>query len=164
MTTDSTIGKLPAEPWSTEYEAALLQTPDARREQYRLISRLLGNGRGMTDDELRDGLAAATGKTPSKSGPATRRGELVEQGLVRPQRARLADGTLLEIVKRPSNLGVPMIVWELVPEGEPIVPQPRTRTLNAAGRAAAQKYAEDNLALFPAEVDEILQRYLGRGE
>lgn len=154
-------GKLHADHWSTEMQAALLQTSERKRATYGVILQALRRhaDKGLTDDELRDELTAETGRAQSKSGPATRRGELVEMGLVRLRRVRELPGA--PTTKRPSNLGVPMMVWEVVPADEYVKPEPRSteREPDARGLAAAQRYAEWELG--DAEViGAILRAYL----
>lgn len=139
-------GKVHADAWSTEQAAADLQTSERKRETWARVVECLRVGRqhpfhrpegevppGLTDDELRRDLRWVTGHDQSKSGPATRRGELVDLGYVRPQRDEHG-----EIVKRPSDLGGPMIVWELVPADEYVRPEPRSseRQPTTAGLAA----------------------------
>lgn len=145
---DADGGKVHADAWSTERSAADLQTSERKRETWAQIAAVLRLGLaglgiahmgapGLTDDELRRALHLASGKPQSKSGPATRRGELVDLGYVRPQRDEHG-----EIVKRPSDLGGPMIVWELVPADEYVRPEPKPteRQPTAAGLAAVQRY------------------------
>ena len=159
-------GKLHADHWSTEQQAALLQTSERKRATYEQILRLLGQSDpvapGMTDDELRRALHNETGAQQSKSGPATRRGELVDMGLVRPQRRRvLGTEFTAEVAKRPSDLGVPMIVWELVPADEYVKPEPKPteRQADARGLAVAERYAEWELG-DAGVVGAIIRAYL----
>lgn len=161
-------GKVHTDAWSTERAAAEQQTSARKREAYDQITDYLRRGRepevamgdepaGLTDDELRFRLQSRNGRA-SKSGPATRRGELVDLGYVRPQRN--AQG---EVVKRPSDLGGPMIVWELVPGDEYVAPSaPSERQPNASGLAVARRYAgwetgDDALAA------SIIRAYLNPG-
>jgi hypothetical protein len=149
-------GKVHADAWSTEHAAAEAQTTERKRATYDRIVNLMRHyayrddllvhyegagypGAGWTDDELRAGLAIVTGTSQSKSGPATRRGELVDLGYVRPQRDEQG-----AIVKRPSDGGRPMIVWELVPAAEYVKPAPRSaeREPNARGLVVARRFAD----------------------
>lgn len=138
-------GKVHADAWSTEQDAALLQTSERKRRTYARILNALDLHEGLNDDELRRLLAQHYGPQ-SKSGPATRRGELVEMGLVRPQRVQHPTDAdpRGEVVKRPSDLGGAMIVWELVPGDDYTPPAPRSaeRQPNPKGLAAAQAWAE----------------------
>lgn len=138
-TTDG--GKVHADAWSTERAAADEQTTERKRATYeQIVESYRGAGSaGLTDDELRAALHARTGHPQSKSGPATRRGELVELGYVRPRRNAAG-----EIVKAPSDGGRPMIVWELVPADEYVRPAPTSseRQPNARGLEVARRYAE----------------------
>jgi len=154
-------GKLHADHWSTEQQAALLQTSERKRATYDRIVRLLHGLGGCTDDELRRHLANLTDAPQSKSGPATRRGELVDMGLVRPQRAGTEVDGYGEIVKRPSDLGGPMIVWELVPADEYVRPEPKPteRQADARGLAVAERYAEWELG-DAGVVGAIIRAYL----
>lgn len=94
---------------------------------------------GMTDDELRHALHTLTGHRQSKSGPATRRGELVELGLVRIQR-----DDDRQPVRRTSDSGGPMTVWEVVPSHEYIEPEPTSpwKSPTAKGLQAARARSE----------------------
>lgn len=166
-------GKLHADSWSTEQEAALLQTSERKRQTYGRIIHGLRIGAlgvfgevpsdqtdGLTDDQIRIYLGRF-GKV-SKSGPATRRGELVEMGLVRPQRLdpdAHTDTSVGPIVKRPSDLGNSMIVWELVPGDEYVAPvsterQPKAKAANVARIVADWESGDSSLA------DKILRAYL----
>jgi hypothetical protein len=133
-------GKVHADAWSTERAAADEQTTERKRATYEQIVECFRDAEvGLTDDELRAAMHALTGHPQSKSGPATRRGELVELSYVRPRRYPLG-----AVVKRPSDGGRPMIVWELVPADEYVRPEPSTgeREPSARGLAVAKRYAD----------------------
>lgn len=110
---------------------------------------------GLTDDALRHELIDAAGGA-SKSGPATRRGELVKLGLVR----ILRDENGLP-VKRDSDAGMPMMVWQAVPPEEYVEPaaEPTERQPNATGLAAARARAEWEIG-EASWADLILRAYL----
>lgn len=143
-------GKVHADAWSTERAAADEQTTERKRRTYeQIVERYRNAGAaGLTDDELRAAMHAATGHPQSKSGPATRRGELVEMGYVRPRRITPNAGYVgpapTGAAKRPSDGGRPMIVWELVPADEYVRPEPKPteRQANARGLEVARRYAE----------------------
>lgn len=105
------MGKVRHGAHDTEVEAAERVGPKVRERQQQALDLLTQYG-PMNDDKLRRMLSLKFGPQ-SKSGPATRRGELVDMGLVR--KARDAAG---EVVKAPSDGGGNMTVWEVVPEGE----------------------------------------------
>lgn len=106
------MGKVRAGAHDTEVEAAERAGVHLREQQQRVLDLLTEYG-PMNDDKVRRMLGLKYGGSPSKSGPATRRGELVDMGLVR--KARDAAGA---VVKAPSDAGGNMTVWEVVPEGE----------------------------------------------
>lgn len=115
----SDMGKVRAGAHDTEVEAAERAGVHLRENQQRVLDLLTEYG-PMTDDKIRRMLGLKFGGTPSKSGPATRRGELVDQGLVR--KSRDAAGA---VVKGTSDAGGNMTMWEVVPEGERGDPNPR---------------------------------------
>lgn len=106
------MGKVRHGAHDTEVEAAERAGLHLREQQQRVLDLLTEYG-PMNDDKVRRMLGLKYGGSPSKSGPATRRGELVDLGLVR--KARDAAG---DVVKAPSDAGGNMTVWEVVPEGE----------------------------------------------
>jgi hypothetical protein len=116
-------GKVRAASRPTAVAAADAQTPEMLRASQQQIYRILSD-RPSTDDELRAAVAAENGAA-SKSGPATRRGELADAGWVRPH---TADGAT---VKRPSDAGHPMMVWEAVPAAEHVAPPPAPKAIRA---------------------------------
>lgn len=126
------MGKVRNGAHDTEVEAAERVGLHLRESQQKVLDLLTEYG-PMNDDKLRRMLSLKFGPQ-SKSGPATRRGELVDQGIVR--KARDAEGN---VVKAPSDAGGNMTVWERVPDGErvPVGIRPTRR------RGYAQHQATD---------------------
>lgn len=91
----------------TSWEAAAAQTNGKVARLQRTIYSVLLLFGPKTDDELRDYMRRNS-IAHSRSGVSARRVELERAGWVRPTGE-----------KRPSDAGMPMHVWEAVPEGTP---------------------------------------------
>lgn len=101
----------------TSHEAAESLTNGILKERQRMVYEILLESNGLTDDELRREVIARAGAA-SKSGPASRRHELELSGWVRPA---VFHGMVL---KRLSDAGKRMTVWDAVPESEYVAPTP----------------------------------------
>lgn len=140
----SDMGKVRTGAHDTEVEAAERVGLHLRESQQQVLDLLAEYG-PMNDDKLRRMLSLKFGPQ-SKSGPATRRGELVEQGIVR--KARDAEGN---VVKAPSDAGGNMTVWERVPDGER-VPAGVRRSKPEAAHVRA--FVVDELTALIASLDD----------
>lgn len=129
----------------TSWEAAQAQTNGKVARLQRDIYELLFRVGPRTDDEIREWLRDV-GYPHSRSGVSARRVELERAGWVR------ATGQ-----KRPSDAGMPMHVWEAVPEGTPFDGDdaPR-RTHRTTATQARQDAAADAMSELIANV------FLGR--
>lgn len=150
------MGKVRHGAHDTEVEAAERVGVHLRERQQQVLDLLTEYG-PMNDDKLRRMLGLKFG-AQSKSGPATRRGELVDQGLVR--KARDAEGA---VVKAPSDAGGNMIVWEVVPEGEHGDPNPRleapSRRLERLTLGLRALLVRSDDTVPSAEVLALVERY-----
>jgi len=124
----------------TSWEAAAAQTNGKVARLQRVIYRTLKFYGPLTDDQLRQYLTAAHYQH-SRSGVSARRVELERAGWVR------ATGE-----KRLSDAGMPMHVWEAIPEGTPFDADdaPR-RTHRTTVTQARQDAAADALAQLKAD-------------
>jgi hypothetical protein len=128
-----------------------------RERQQQVYAILTAAPDGLTDDEIRAAVLLLDGGV-SKSGPATRRGELERSGWVRAMQDE--NGT----VKRPSDNGHPMTVWVAVPEEDWTGPVLTAREQRAAAAHERGMQAARRRALWElgqgAWADAIVDAYL----